>query len=424
MTDRSILMLVNFFPPAGGGGVYRPLSFVRHLSRAGWRVTVVTPEPGEFWVADPALVRVVPDDVRVVRTPSLSASRLLGRARNGGGRRSSSGFGLLRRFGECVLLPDTYRGWVPFARRAAEELCRTQRFDWLYSTSPPDSTHLAALPVARRFGFPWVADFRDPWIGLHLRRPPTPLHAAIHRGMERRVAKADLVLVTTDRQRDDLLGRYPSARVVKIANGYEEEDFETLDVRPPDAPFTLAHFGMLTLGRSTRPFLAGLARLFERAPALRGSIETAFVGPRETANEEWVARYGLGDVVRFEDPVPHEACVRREAASHALLLVKHDDPRYRGLVPGKLYEYIGARRPILALVPNGEAAAIVRRLRRGEVAAIDDAGGIAAALERLYRGYEAGELERRYDLSPVPELSRRAGAERLAGLLEEMGGGG
>ena len=421
MTERSILMLVNFFPPAGGGGVHRPLSFVRHLSRSNWRVTVVTPEPGEFWISDPALARAIPDGVRVVRTRSASGARLLCRGRAANSRRSSSGFGVLRRLGEFLVLPDTYRGWVPFARRAAAELCRAERFDCLYSTSPPDSTHLAAAAIARRFRIPWVADFRDPWIGLHLRRPPTALHAAIHRSMERRAAGADRVLVTTDWQLEDLERRYPGAQVVKIPNGYEEEDFAGLRPDRPAGPFTISHFGMLTLGRSTRPFLAGLARLFERSPELGKRIAAAFIGPRETANEAWVGRFGLGDAVRFEDTLSHEACVRREAESHALLLVKHDDPRYRGLVPGKLFEYIGARRPILALVPEGEAAAIVRRLRRGEVAPLDSAGAIADAIERLYRRHEAGTLERDYDLGPAPGLSRRAAAERLADLLGRMG---
>ncbi len=420
-----ILMIINFFPPAGGGGVYRPLSFVKYLSRLSWSVTVVTPRPGEFWISDPGLEKEIPPGVRVVRTGSLSGLRFLRSFRGGSARaasrRSSRGFGALRRLGEFFLLPDTYAGWVPFAAREAERLCREERFDAVYSTSPPDSSHLVARRVVRACGIPWVADFRDPWINLHLRTAPTPLHRALHERLERSVARADLVLVTTEVQERMLLERYPQCRIERIPNGYDEEDFDREPgARPPAAPFTITHCGMLTLGRSTRPFLEGLAAFARRAPAAARAMRIVFIGPRESANEEWAARFDLGDSVFFEDNIPHRECVAREMRSHVLLLIKHDDERYRGLVPGKLFEYIGAKRPILAVGPEGEASRIVRDLRRGETPRIDRPDEIAAAIEIMYGRYLEGTLESAYSVEGVPRYSRRAGAERLSGLLGKL----
>lgn len=421
-----LLMIVNFFPPAGGGGVYRPLSFVKYLSRLGWDLTVVTPRPGEFWISDPELADQVPSAVRVVRTASLSGLRLLAAARGGGGgagaRRSSAGFGALRRLGELALLPDTYAGWIPFAFAAADRLAGSERFDAIYSTSPPDSSHLAARAVARRRRIPWVADFRDPVINLRLRDPATPLHRALLERMERSVERADLVLVTTEEQEEAVLRRNPRARVARIPNGYDEEDFAGEAAPPPADAFTVTHCGMLTLGRSVRPFLEGLAIFARSSPERAAATRVSFVGARESANEEWARRLGLAQAVRFEDNLPHRAVVRRERESHVLLLVKHDDPRYSGLVPGKLYEYIGARRPILAVVPEGEAARIVRRLNRGEVAGIDRPAEVAARLDLLYDRFRSGTLERSYALGEVRELSRRAGAERLHALLLDIAG--
>jgi len=425
MNRKKILMIINFFPPAGGGGVYRPLSFVKYLSRLSWQVTVVTPQPGEFWISDPELEAEVPPDVRVVRTASLSGFRFLRAVRRGRGtpasRRSSRGFGMLRRLGEFLLVPDTYRGWIPFASKAAEGLCRGERFDVVYSTSPPDSSHLAALPVAREFRIPWVADFRDPWINLYLREPPTPIHRAIHRRLERSVANAALMLVTTTVQEEMLRRAYPGCRVVRIPNGYDEDDFARLgEEMPPPSPFKIAHVGMLTLGRSSRPFLEGLALLKARSPATVAGMRVDFIGARESANEEWVKRLGLDGTVVFEDHLPHGEVVRRERRSHVLLLIKHDDERYRGLVPGKLYEYIGARRPILGVVPEGEAAAIIRELGRGEVAPIDRPEAVADALGTMFDHYRRGGLERAYSLDEVPRYSRRIEAETLASLLDRL----
>ena len=233
MKKKRILIIVNFFPPAGGGGVYRPLSFVKYLPRFFWDVTVLTPRPGEFWISDPGLEDQIPDNVNVVRTFSMSPSRFLNAAgkkkKQDKSKRSTGGFELFRRMGEFFLLPDTYVGWTPFAYRAASRLCRNEGFDVILSTSPPDSTHLAAGRLSRKYGIPWVVDFRDPWISLYLRNPVTALHRILHQKMERRVAAADRVLVTTEWQRDKLLELYPGCNVEKIANGYEENDFYGLE---------------------------------------------------------------------------------------------------------------------------------------------------------------------------------------------------
>jgi glycosyltransferase involved in cell wall biosynthesis len=425
LREKKILMMINFFPPAGGGGVYRPLGFVKNLVRFGWDVTVVTPRPGEFWISDPDLASTVPGEVTIVRTPSLSGFRMLslarGRRTGRGSARSSHRFEWLRRLSEFFMLPDTYVGWIPFARRAAMRLCSEQHFDILYSTSPPDSTHMAAWSVARRHSLPWLADCRDPWISLYLRDPPTALHRRLHERLEDRLSNADRILVTTAWQEEMMRRRFPGSRLERIANGYDEDDFEGIDeLRPPQKPFTIMHCGMMTLGRSSRPILEGLREVFRREPGARDSMRILFLGARESENEAWVHRLGLDDVAVFMDNVAHHECVKLERKSHVLLLVKHDDERYRGLVPGKVYEYIGARRPILAVVPEGEAADIVRRNNRGEVARIDDPGGVADAILKMFRLYREGDLESSYSLDSLPHYSRRAGTERLVEILSEL----
>jgi glycosyltransferase involved in cell wall biosynthesis len=331
---------------------------------------------------------------------------------------------MLRSISEIFLVPDTYIGWVPFASRAASHLCREEQFDLVYSTSPPDSSHLVGRAISRRFGMPWVADFRDPWISLHLRRPPTPLHSSLHRRLEGGVMEASRVLVTT-RWHGELLRRsFPEARIEIIPNGYDDEDFEGLeDMERPPGPFTILHCGMLTLGRSIGPFLDGLSIFLEEHPGSRDELRVVFLGSRESVNEELASAAGLLDVVSFEDNVSHAECVRRERSSHVLLLLKHDDDRYRGLVPGKLYEYVGARRPLLAVVPEGEAADIVRDTGRGEVVPIGDAREIAKGISRMYDHFVEGSLDGAYSLAELPEFTRRGSAARLdeimRGLLEE-----
>ena len=422
MRRAKLLMFINFFPPSAGGGVYRPLSFVKYLPKESWDITVVTPAPGEFWITDPGLESQVPENVRVVRTGSLSGLRILNALKGGSGsRRSSTGFGLLRGLSELVLVPDTYIGWIPFAVRAARRLCREERFDIVYSTSPPDSSHLAARTIVRAFDIPWIADFRDPWISLYYKRPPTPLHERWHRSLERGVTEADRLLVTTEWHRKELLQLYPDARVEMVPNGFDEEDFSGLENEKPDRePFTILHTGMLTLGRTAEPFLRGLLQFLDERPEARNRIKVSFLGSRESRNEECASSLGLDDLVHFEDNAAHSECVRRERKSHVLLMLKHDDERYRGAIPGKLYEYFGAQRPILGVARHGEAIDMIRGHGRGEVAAIDDPAGISRKIAKMYDLYLEGKLDGSYSLEVAAEYSRRRAAGRMDGILRSM----
>ncbi len=418
-------MLIPFFPPMGGGGVYRPLSFVRHLPEHGWRITVVTPEGDAYWIRDDSLVERIPAGTRVVRTQSWSGQAWLARGRRGraSAKRSSRGFGVVRRLASAVMLPDSYVGWVPFAVRAALEVAKSDHVDALYSTSPPESTHLAGFKVHRATRLPWVADFRDPWMNLHLLDTPSPLHAHLHRRMERRVcANASLVLATTRWHEARLRASYPGARVARISNGYEGSEMAGAAAGPAARPLRIVHAGMLTQKRSATPFLEALARVLASDPALRDEIEVQFIGPREDANEHSAARLGLSGVVTFQDPLPHADALRAERAAHVLLLVKHADTRYDGLVPGKLYEYIGLCRPVLALAPAGEARDQVAALRRGEVASPGAVDDIERALRTMVAHWRAGRLESAYDLSARPEFDRARLAGDLAVALEQAVG--
>jgi len=429
---RQVLMIIPFFPPMGGGGVYRPLSFVKYLGRHGWRPTVVAPRGDAFWIHDDTLAAQVPDSCTVIRTDSMSGQSLLARVRGGGKRparapqrRSSRLFSLARRTSSALILPDNYRGWRPYALRAAREALRGGSFDAIYSTSPPETSHLIAGTLHRETGLPWVADFRDPWMNLYLLRPPTAVHAALHRRMERRVCTRAHVVVATRWHERVMRERYPGAPgVTRISNGYDGAEADGVaDVTPPPGgPLRITHAGMLTQKRSALPFRRGLRRFFERTPGAEGDVDVLFVGAREDANERAVEDLGLSGSVRFRDTASHAETLQIEKSSHILLLIKHVNPDYQGLVPGKLYEYIGLCRPILALAPDGEARDLVVSLRRGEAVDAENAADVAAAIARLYECHRGGVLDASYSLAPRPEFTRERLASDMASVLDRVAG--
>ncbi len=208
---------------------------------------------------------------------------------------------------------------------------------------------------------------------------------------------------------------------MRIPNGYDGDEARSVtSITPPPGALRIVHAGTLTQRRSAMPFLEGLAAFLAARPGARGEIQVEFIGPREDDNERAVVRLGLQEAVRFRDTVPHAETLRVERAAHVLLLIKHADARYDGLVPGKLYEYIGLRRPVLALVPPGEARDVVDGLRRGVAVNPTAPDEIARAIGELFDRHRAGTLDGAWDLSERPELERSRLAGQLAAALDEL----
>jgi glycosyltransferase involved in cell wall biosynthesis len=421
---KDILMIVPFFPPNAGGGVYRPLGFVKYLGRCGWRPTVVTMDPDSYWIKDESLVDDIPPGCDVHRTTTMSGQAVLSALRRGARRgtqvRSSRRFGLLRKIGAATLIPDTYIGWYPFALSAGLRILRDKNIGAIYSTSPPETSHLVAWRLHRMTRIPWVADFRDPWMNLYLLPTPTALHRRVHEALESGVCRHASVVVTSPWHRDILVAKYPRiGRVTLITNGYDPSHIEAVSgIRPATDRFQIVHAGMLTQTRTAVPFLKAVRVFMDEVPDAADKCRVIFLGPRESMNEASVRELGLSSVVSFRDTVSHAETLKIERASHILVLIKHTSPVYDGIVPGKLYEYIGLERPVLALVPEGEAGDIVMRLRRGEVVSQNAPAEIAAKIKLMYQKHINGTLETDYDLSPVNDYRRDVLARRLADHLD------
>lgn len=420
---RRLLLLCYFYPPLGGGGVQRVLGFTRWLPEHGWDCTVVCAGPEDYWVRDESLERQVPPGTEVIRVAGGSAlSAWLRLCGGGGGRRSASVFGGLRALADWWLMPDSYAGWAARAQRVAAARLARGGVDAVLSSSPPDSVHLAAARLARRHRLPWVADFRDPWIGLHRRRPPTAWHAARQRGMERGVlAAADLVLVTS-RSHADALARDPAVagrRVERLPNGYEPDAAGegTAPARDPDH-FLIAFTGMLTLTPDVETLLEALHELLARRPEARRRIRARLAGPYEADYEDRAVALGLKGIVDFPGPLPHAEARALQRAADALVVWK--PVGCDAAIPAKVYEYLDAGRPIVALLDEDDEAA--RLVCDAGAVRVDpgDRPGLAAAIERLYLAWREGRAAGTARPGWLAGHTRACLTGRLAGLLDGL----
>ncbi len=423
-----MLVLCYFYPPLAGGGVHRVLGFTRHLPDHGWDCTVVCASAGDYWVTDPSLESLIRPGTEVIRVPGGSALSALLRWRRGRpGERSGSLFAGLRRLSDWWLLPDSYAGWAARARRAAGARLKRGGIDAILSSSPPDSVHLAVLGLDRG-AIPWVADFRDPWIGLTFRDPPTAWHRARQAALERAVLEGCDLALTASRTHADTIGKISGGRprrVVHLPNGFEPDDGAPSPAggaaAPPAARFSVVYTGTLSQMPDTEVFLEALHEVLARRPEARRRLRATLAGPFESGYRDRAVALGLTGIVEFTGPRPHAET--RTLQRDAALLVLWKPRGLPTMVPGKLYEYLDAGRPVVALLARDDEAADLVRRSGGTVVEPGDRMALAAEIERRYAAWHAGAAA-----APparpawLEEHTRARLAARLANLLGELAG--
>ncbi|MEX2526842.1 MAG: glycosyltransferase [Gemmatimonadota bacterium] len=442
----TVVIVAYYYPPLVGIASERAAALARHLPLLGWRVVVVTPAKGFYHGkaieeashsgGPPSLP---PHGVQVVRTRSPELSRGLRRIWETATRpshpveREASGVvrpvatgalgGILRRkVREWLYLPDAQRAWVaPAARAAGLALRGVEGPRVILSSSVPYSAHLAARRLSTRTGVPWVAEFRDPWTTAHESlRPRSRLRRKLDERWEAAILRdAHAVVHTSRTTQEAVLQRFPPADPAGfsvIMNGFEP--LPPGSPPSPDAPFLLLHAGTLAPGVDPSTTLEAVQRLHARHP---GGVRFVHLGDpvpwREASEGRWRAAPWL------ETPGVVTPAEAREAMVDASANLVHvPGETYRAIIPGKLLEYLGARRPVLAIVPEGsEMEALGQRYGEVHLAPTGTAEEVHARLEVLWEAHRAGSLQTpRVESAVVEPLTRGAQARKWSQLLEEV----
>jgi glycosyltransferase involved in cell wall biosynthesis len=410
----NLLVVTYYYPPNPGSGGVRWEALSKYLRRMGHTVTVLTRGGPNTEHGDSGDVVHVPDlDSspilrRVLRRPPLTSS-------SSQPTYAKAPPALLTK----VLVPDAHLlSWNPQALRIARRIVHERSIDCVITSSPPDSTHLIGLALGRRRPA-WIADLRDGWLFEPLRDPfPTSFQRALDRRLERAIAsRADCVTAATMPIVEDLRARL-GAPAQLLSNGWDphdEPEQTAFDPADSDKRFTLLHTGTLSgsWGRDPSALLNALRNLIDQEPELAGRLRLLLVGRLDRREREMVRDARLDDVVTHAGFVPREQARALQRSADVLLLITS---RKRGEATGKLYEYLAARRPILALAEGNEAARIVQETRTGVTVAPDDVDMIAAAIRHAM----TGEMSRTYSPQNVERYTYPRLAEGLAELIERV----
>ncbi|HUE86409.1 MAG TPA: glycosyltransferase family 4 protein [Vicinamibacterales bacterium] len=438
------LVVAYHFPPEGSIGTHRTLRLVRQLSERGWDVTVLTGTAGTYSAGctiDPHLLTRVPSTVKVVRAPALRpfdwltnvfgtqqrkrpgadpVPSVTGNAANARPRGASWLLRAKQRIDALLGIPDQHVGWLLPALAAGLAASVGRAPDVLYSTAPPWSGQLVSRALASLLRCPWVADFRDPWARAPWREGRLTAARRAAELFERLVIRrADAIVFTTRTNLEEYAAFYPTeARKFRLVrNGCDPDEFDGVTPLVRDGRFTLLHAGSLYGGRKPTALFSALAALRDRGVIDAKSFCFRQIGRVALSGFDMGAertRLGLDGMVELVESQPRREILREMRGASCLLLLQ---PGTTVSIPGKLFEYLAAGRPILAIAEPGETADLVRASGCGLAVLPDDQEGIERAIESLVRQGIAAPAA-----PPVELFDGRLRTGELAAVLDHVAG--
>jgi hypothetical protein len=427
---NKVLIVTYHFPPRPTVGGLRPLGLARYLPEFGWQAVILTAAlPGR---PDPRF--------EVVETPRRDSAVLhLGRRLFGlnteqplmaqtaqlknklriRSERSPLDV-LLTAIGEVTAYPDPQKGWRAYAVEAGGNILRQGDIKAIISTAPPATGHIVARTLKDEFKVPWIADFRDLWTQNYY-YPYSRLRRMRERKLElRTLAAADALVTVSQPAADDLHNLHRQKPVHSIPNGFDPAEVNAVPAKPTDK-FTITYTGNLYPGKqSPEPLFAALHDLIAAGSVVAGDIEVRFYGSQSGWIDKQAERYGLTAVIKQFGVVPREMALNKQRESQLLLLLKWNDPKQAGAYSAKVFEYLAARRPVLAV---GGFPDVVDQLLSETRAGVSGQTGeeLKPLLLRLYQEYKAiGTVSYSGDEAEINKYSHRAMARKFAVVLGQL----
>lgn len=419
---RKVLVITYYWPPAGGPGVQRWLKFVKYLRDFGIEPVLYIPDNPHYPLLDESFLQEIPSDLIIYRHKITEPYRIASLFSSKKTKRISSGIiqSKNQSFLEKLLLwvrgnlfiPDARKFWVKPSVSFLKEVLDKEKIDTIITTGPPHSVHLIGYYLKQARSLNWIADFRDPWttIGYHKKLKLTSSSEEKHKKLESDVLNAADKIIVTSKTTKQEFKNITCQPIQVITNGFDKVEKTNFKL---DSKFTISHIGSLLSGRNPIKLWKVLSELVRSNTDFKNKLCIRFVGVVSNEILATLKDLGLYEFIEIVGYVSHQEALAYQKTSQILLLVEIDSQDTIGIIPGKLFEYMAAKRPILGIGPkNWEVASIVEETKTGHI--FDHSNDIALknVLLKWFEQFQVGKLQ--IDSNAIEQYSRRELTRKLA----------
>lgn len=424
-SKKKVLIITYYWPPAGGSGVQRWLKFVKYLRDFDIEPVIYTVDNPGYAINDKSLINEIPNSIETLRQPIFEPNSILnffGTKTN----RESAGFlnpnpnfigKIIQYIRANYFIPDARKFWIKPSVKFLSNYLEKNPVDVIITTGPPHSLHLIGLHLKKKKDIKWISDFRDPWteIDYFHQMPLNKKAKKKHHQLEREVLKnSDSVIVVGNTMRDQYLKE--TDKVVTISNGFDTSDNK--EVSHLDIFFSITHVGMMNADRNPSDLWKILKEICLENPDFKSDLKIRLIGKiaKEVSHDLNIFDSGITEVV---DYVSYAEVKKYQLETQVLLLCINNVPSARGIITGKIFEYLQAKRPILAIGPeDGDAAEILKNTNSGSIFGFENKQKLKQHILELYKDYKKNQLI--VNSENIEQYHRRELTRKLAHLVRSI----
>jgi Glycosyltransferase len=404
---KKVLFIAYYFPPLGWSGVQRTIKFVKYLRNFNWEPIIVTVGDTKFRIKDESLLREIPNETQIVRIDDVFFKSVTDKLKDQLLTYTETSFNLiaddiknqylmevdsvLEKLRNLMLLPDGNAIWANEVIKEIENKIKMNDIDMIYTTSAPYSSHIIGYHLKEKLGLPWVADFRDEWTNNADMDYKDELRFSVEREIEKKVVNfADNIITTTPLASQNYIDIFAlnKNKVYTITNGYDESDFEGIKSHKNDK-FTIVHSGSLYLSRVPFTFINAVDNLIDKKLLDKNHVQIIFAGKNENIIEQKVMDICKNkDIIDFKGYLPHNESINLIMSASVLLLTLGNKEKAKAIFPGKIFEYLRCKKPIISLSPKDSVVDILlEETKCGINVEYDDIEDIENSILKFYNDW-------------------------------------
>ena len=396
---KKVLIITYYWPPAGGSGVQRWLKFSKYLRGFDIEPVIYTIDNPSYPILDKSSESEIPKDLEILKQAIFEPNSMLSFfGRNN--KKESAGFlnpnptffgSIIQYIRANYFIPDARKFWIQPSVNFLSNYLENNHIDAIITTGPPHSMHLIGLELKKKLGIKWISDFRDPWteIDYFQQLPLTKKATKKHQDLEQEVLrKSDMVVVVGETMKEKFLQH--TKRIEVLTNGFDSN--ENSLTQELDQKFSITHVGLMNSDRNPTILWKVLNEISNTNPNFKNDLRIKLIGKIDDAviQDLKVFDHNTIETIPYLD---HKDVSKYQASSQVLLLSINEVPSAKGIITGKIFEYLQAKRPILAIGPeDGDAAMILKNTNAGTIVGFKNKTVLKATILNLYKDYKEGVL--------------------------------